>query len=742
MRFKPFLFGVLISLLSFSSTLAQEVESIYDSSPIIDSLLNVLDEQKEDTITAKILHDLAFEYRYLGDISQAELYILKSKELSEKINWDKGRAQVFNVLGLIYLSKSEYDSSIAYFDRVIEIADSFDLKSLKGRAYNNQSNVYSERSDYSKALDLLLKCLTIVEEIKDDKRVGSALTNIGIIYFYQEEYDTALLYYERALHIFKKSNDLNRMSYIYTNIGGVNANQGKFTKSLYHFRLAAKYKLEYKDFAGLGLVYQNIAEITNHLSTLALDTLKSYHDLYQYADMGNIKNSLQDSAKHYLKKGIEIARKINSPYNIMQCFNTLGSIYLANKEYNNAIDSYSEALKMSKEIGAKQNQLDHYLLLYETYNAMSKYDSALRYHLLYADLKDSIFSQEKQQEIGRQEAKFQYEKKQALQDAEYQKQFALDREKLKRQKLGQMFLAAVILIVLVVSIFIYRALRISRKQKREIEDQKMIIEKKNLETLSSIRYASRIQNALLKEEESLVPVLPDQFVFFRPRDIVSGDFYWSVKQDDWWYLAVADCTGHGVPGAFLTMLGTAYLNEIISTEVHITPDLILNQLREKIVNQLSQSENIEDSKDGMDISLIALNLKTLEAEWAGANNPIYIVREKRDESIEIMESDSHVLAEIKGDKQPIGFSSIQKPFTKHHISFKKGELFYLMSDGYADQFGGPKNKKYRYRPLKEMILNLANTDMHEQKNIISKEFDEWKGNEEQLDDVCILGVRL
>ncbi len=713
-----------------------------DSNPKIDSILNVLDQTVEDSNTVNLLYDLAYEYKYIGEILESEKFAEKTLLLANKINWPKGRGKAFNVLGSLGLAKSEYDSSITSFKRALEIADSFDLTSLKGTVLVNLSNVYSERSDYSKALELLHEGLKVLEKLKDDQRIGGTLTNIGIIYYYQEEFDTALHYYERAIHIFKKLNDERNLSYGYSNIGGIYANQGKFTKSLYFFREAARYKKKYKDLNGLSISYQNIAEILNHLYTLPIDSLNAFHDLYQYADLKNIKKSLQDSAKYYLKQGIRIARQINSPYNIMQSYSTLGAIYFTNQEYRKAINAFLQALKMSQEIGAKQNQLYHYNHLYDTYKSIRKYDSALVYHELYTNLKDSIFSQEKQQEIGRQEAKYEYEKKQALQDAEYQKQLALDQEELKRQKMGQIFLGAIIFIVIVVSFFIYRALRLSRKQKREIEDQKMIIEKKNLEILSSIRYASRIQNALLKEEETIAPVLPEHFVFFRPRDIVSGDFYWSVKQDNWWYLAVADCTGHGVPGAFLTMLGTAYLNEIISTEIHITPDLILNQLREKIVNQLSQSEDIEDSKDGMDISLIALNLNSLEAEWAGANNPIYIIREKRSEDIEIMESEQYVLAEIKGDKQPIGFSSHQKPFTKHHIKFKKGELFYLMSDGFADQFGGPKNKKYRYKPLKQLVLNLVESDIHEQKNVLSKEFDEWKGNQEQLDDVCVLGVRV
>lgn len=740
MMFRIFLLSALI--LSGINSIAQENLEEYQTTPLIDSLLSVINEEKKDTITVNQLNDLAYEYHFIGKKNQSLKYINKALSLARELDWNKGRGKAFSLLGSLHYSKSEYDSAITFFERSIAIADSFNLKSLKASVLVNLSNVYSEKSEFSKALSKLFEGLKIIEELNDEERVGGTLINIGIVFFYQGEYDTAMQYYERASHIFKNNRDYKNLSFAYNNMAGIYAYKGKFTKALFFYRETANYKAEYNDFDGLCIAYQNIAQISNYLSNFSEDSLRSFQDIYKYADLNNLKASLQDTARSYLKKSVKIARETNSPYNIMQGLSTLGSIYVLNDEYDKGLKSFKDALKMAIELDVKQNISDIYNHIFEVYLKIGKYDSALHYNILRENLKDSIYSVQKQQEIGRQKAQYTYEKKQALQEVEYQKQLALDKEELKRQRLAQVFLASIIIIVLIVSIVIYRALRISRKRKKEIEDQKMIIEKKNLETLSSIRYASRIQNALLKEEETLVPILPKHFVFFEPRDIVSGDFYWSVKQDDWWYLAVADCTGHGVPGAFLTMLGTAYLNEIISTEIHIPPDLILNQLREKIVSQLSQSEDIEDSKDGMDISIIAINLKTLKAEWAGANNPIYIVRKKRDEDIEIMENENAVLAEIKGDKQPIGYSSIQKPFTKHHINFKKGELFYLISDGFPDQFGGPRNKKYRYKPLKQLILNISDSDITKQKEIISKEFHKWKGNQEQIDDVCILGVRI
>jgi serine phosphatase RsbU (regulator of sigma subunit) len=205
------------------------------------------------------------------------------------------------------------------------------------------------------------------------------------------------------------------------------------------------------------------------------------------------------------------------------------------------------------------------------------------------------------------------------------------------------------------------------------------IEEKNKHITDSINYAKRIQEAMLKDEDHTSEHLPPHFILFLPKDIVSGDFYWATEKEDYLYLAAADCTGHGVPGAFLTLLGTSFLNEITATDKIYSPAEILNLLRNKIVKELS---NNGSNKDGMDISMIRLNLKTKEALWAGAYNSLWILKHQSNE-----------ITEIAANKQPVGYADNMKDFTDHYIQFKSGDQFYLFTDGYADQFGGPKVKK-------------------------------------------------
>ncbi|MBA3972332.1 MAG: SpoIIE family protein phosphatase, partial [Bacteroidetes bacterium] len=209
-----------------------------------------------------------------------------------------------------------------------------------------------------------------------------------------------------------------------------------------------------------------------------------------------------------------------------------------------------------------------------------------------------------------------------------------------------------------------------------------------------------------------------------------GDFYWSFEKDNFWYLAAVDCTGHGVPGAFMSMLGIAFLNEITAVDKMLTPSEILDSLRSKIIKEMGQTGRMGENKDGMDISLIRLNLTTHELQWAGAYNPLWIINNRKE------------LIEIKGDKQPIGFSHNQNPFSNHVIPLNKEDTFYIFTDGYADQFGGVKGKKFKYMKLKEVLFTVNDRAMTEQKQILDENFENWRGSLEQVDDVCVIGVRL
>ena len=278
-----------------------------------------------------------------------------------------------------------------------------------------------------------------------------------------------------------------------------------------------------------------------------------------------------------------------------------------------------------------------------------------------------------------------------------------------------------------------------QEEHNTVINQKKEIEEKNTEIVSSIRYAKRIQFALLPPEEKMNEILKEYFVFYQPKDIVSGDFYWATKvittrfqNDDTeiYLIAVADCTGHGVPGAFMSLIGNNFLKQSAKEKSVNTPAQALDFLNANVVTTLNQHTTDAPVRDGMDISLVAIEFATKKLQYAGANNPIYILRNKE-------------LIILKADKQAIGSISEElKAFTNHEFDLQTGDLIYLFTDGYADQFGGPDGKKLKYKKFQDHLITVSEMPMHEQKNYLKSKFDEWRGTTEQTDDVCVVGIKI
>ena len=264
---------------------------------------------------------------------------------------------------------------------------------------------------------------------------------------------------------------------------------------------------------------------------------------------------------------------------------------------------------------------------------------------------------------------------------------------------------------------------------KEIETQKNELETSHKKIIHSVNYAKRIQSAMLPTNDLFNEHFEEHFIFYRPKDIVSGDFYWAKRLDDILYFAVADCTGHGVPGAFVSVLGISLLNEIVAKNRNFNTAQILDALRTSIKISLKQEDIKSDSKEGMDIALCAINIETLEMQYAGAYNPLFIIR--NDEFIE-----------IKADKQPIAIHRKESSFTNHVVNLKKNDLIYLFSDGFIDQFGGDSKEKFKTKRFKKLIIENSNKPLSDQYQIIGQTFDNWKTDSKQIDDVAILAVKI
>ncbi len=307
----------------------------------------------------------------------------------------------------------------------------------------------------------------------------------------------------------------------------------------------------------------------------------------------------------------------------------------------------------------------------------------------------------------------------------------------------------VIALIIVIVISYYQKQRINqilKVQKEQIQQQRDLIAYQKKEIEDSIHYAQKIQSAILPEPQLFENILKNYFVIFKPKDVVSGDFYWINEVNQWKIILVADCTGHGIPGGFMSMLGFSFLNEIVIKKEIINPAEILNLLRNNIIEALKQKDISHSQKDGMDVSILAFNSNQSKYLWGGANNALWILKNENIKKINQTEELSTLIEEIKPDNMPVAIYENMKPFTLHTIQLSPNDRVYLFSDGFADQFGGPKGKKYLSKNLKRLIVKTAIYTLEEQKELIERELHEWMNSfgktYEQTDDITLIGIEI
>ncbi|MCW3070805.1 MAG: hypothetical protein JWO44_695 [Bacteroidetes bacterium] len=603
------------------------------------------------------------------------------------------------IQGYLY---SKPDSAYYYANDLYKLAIQSNSKIFQVIALNIQGASCSMRGDNVHAIEYFTRSLKITENMGDQKGMSAALNNIGVIYDGQEEYAKARDYYERALKIIEKMGNKRSIALSYVNLGNVSRSLKEYEKSIdYHERSLALSE-EIKDDAGIGVALHSMA--------------------VAYYEMGNDAKALDLNSR-----SIPYYEKVGDQQGLMEVYNNLGQVYDRKGDNEKSIAYNKLALKISQEAGIAASVREANKSLYESYKKTGRYKDALEMYESYITMRDSIKNEESQEEMMKQELSYNFEKQKALDEKEHEKQLAVAAEKEKKQRVISVAVGTGLFLVLLFAVFVVKRLQLTRKQKYIIEHQKDLVEEKQKEILASITYAKRLQEAILPPENAVKEQFPESFILYKPKDIVAGDFYWMEKAGDVVLIAVADCTGHGVPGAMVSVVCSNALNRAV-LEFGITdPGKILDKTRELVLDTFAKSD--KDVKDGMDISLASVNSKTLEIKWAGANNPLWYI-------------EGPEFKEITANKQPIGSSINPQPFTTHTLKLNKGDQFFLFTDGYADQFGGDKGKKFKSKPIKELLQQNAGLAATEQKQKLELIFTEWKTNIEQVDDVCILGVRL
>jgi len=694
------------------------------------------------------------------------------RNITKPGNHDTLRAQAFSLL-LIHF-RSDNDSAQVY--------DSFNqgmrlTKVSKGHPHYktmlaariamliNVSNFeYNNLGLNESAVKHLDDAAAIAIEIKDSSRLMRAYLNYGILYKRNAQYLLAIDHYQKALDLAQKIKDPTAESDILNNIANIKANLKQHKEAIALHKKALRIRREIDNEFGIAVSLMAIGGEFNDLAqydsamyylqeSLNATTADKFPSIYGHTlvALGNLYLSLDDydNAIKYLNQGLAVRIASGRPEDVYYTKVAIAkaAFFQGNLQQVEPIckECWEYALARNN-LGLKRAAADCLDLYYEK---TGNYRLAYQFHKEYNQASDSLSAEDRKAEIAQKEIEFEYLRKkmddslsyvreQEQRDLQYARDLAVKDQKVETAERTRNFILAGGALLVLFVLYLYRTIRQKQKANKLIHEQKQIIEERHKETTDSINYASRIQQAVLVSDEYLNEMFSDWFVLYQPKDIVSGDFYWAYRTNDISFWAVADCTGHGVPGALMSMIGSAFLNEIIiENKVH-DPGQILTLLREKIITSLNKSSDGRMQQDGMDISLVALASRPptvgschgMTQRWAGANNPLLVVRNGE-------------LQVHKADKMPVGFyHGDMAPFTTQTLDVQPGDLIYSFSDGIQDQFGGPKAKKLKLSGLQQIIAEHHQKPMAAQKAVLHQSIEQWKGDQEQLDDICMVGVRV
>lgn len=631
---------------------------------------------------------------------------------------------------------------------------------------NNKGFFFTERGIPYKAILYFNKSLEIQREIKDLEGQAFSLSNLGTIYDSKGEIDKALEYYFAAVKIRENLNSKVSLAQSYNNIAVLYNNQNDLLSALkYHFQ-SLKIRIELKDPSGLGLAYNNIGTTYTHLietqfkgkhafpDSLMTRSLEYFQKGYEVYSKDNNKRgiafSLFNMADHYIlqadcyykpktisydtlvtkseklfMQSLAIYKELDEKEWLANVANGLANVYYRLNKTNKAKTFGEEAMNLAQELGFPvtiQNSAD---ILRKIYQENREFEKALKMSDLFYTMRDSVINENNHKEALSKYFIYQTEKQQLVNKAHQEKMELEFSAKTKQQSTIIYFGISGVIILIVFSVFMYNRFKVTQHQNTVIQQQKHIVEESRKEIVDSINYAKRIQYALLANEELLSKHLSSHFVLFKPKDIVSGDFYWASEHEDNFYLAVCDSTGHGVPGAFMSLLSFGFLSEAIKEKNINEPNKIFDYARKRLIESITN----ENQKDGFDGVLLRFHKPSNTITYSAANNHPVVISNGE-------------IKHLPCNKMPVGKGERVEEFSLFSMDVSKGDSVYMYTDGYADQFGGEKGKKFKYKPLNDLLLSIAQTPLNAQKDALDKRFISWQGNLEQVDDVLIVGIRI
>ncbi len=572
---------------------------------------------------------------------------------------------------------------------------------------NNFGVEYNARGSVEVAILYHQKSLKIREELNYKPGIANSYANIGRVHLWQKNLGIASKFFNQSLTIFLEIKDSLNIAKSYNYIGYIAKLKGNNEEALSYYGMSLKIRRSINNKNGEAQSLNYIGEILEESGAL-------------------------DSALLYYNQALEIDYEIGEKNGAAIGLQSLGRVYLKQGQLKKAEKSIVSALVVAEEIGYPGHIRDASEVLADIYVRKGDWKKAFTMYRKYVEMRDSLENRENEKALIQQELKYGYEKKQladSLQFLEKEKIKTLQIEKqdasIKTQQTQIYASIGAIIMMVLLSVFIYKNLRTQKTTNLIIQEQKRNVEEKNQQITDSITYAKRIQSAILPPDKVVKEHLKESFILYKPKDIVAGDFYWLEPKGGTILFAAADCTGHGVPGAMVSVICNNGLNRSVRENGLTDPGEILDKTREIVIQEFEKSE--DEVKDGMDIALCSLEGNQLA--YAGANNPLWIIRNGE-------------IIETKANKQPIGRFDNMLPYTTHTFELEKGDTIYIFSDGYVDQFGGEKGKKFKAKAFRTLLLSIQDKPMKEQEKIIGETFEAWRGSLEQIDDVCVIGVRV
>lgn len=656
---------------------------------------------------------IAYSYNFLGivrwgkgDLEKALNYFKNALSLMRENHDSRGASSCYSNMGLVYNDQGQYTLAETYTQKAFLTKQELNDKRGMAICQNNLGNIYQNQTNFKKAIEAHLTALKIREEMKDSTGMGQCYINIALVFEAQGKPEDARKNYETALQLHTKIGEKVGKSISLNGLGNVCFTENKYTEAFDFYNKALKLREEGDDKLGQ-------AECLNGIGNVYLKQ-KKYKEAFKSQ-----------------QEGLKLQEIVGSKKGAALSYINLGKISEEMGEYSNAAKYFQKALSLATDINSRDVMRDSYEGLASVYEKLKDNEKALNYlNLFYAE-KDSLLNRDNFKQIYEINTRYQTEKKQKEIELLTKDQIINDKT-LKQQKIVRIALIIGLILVVIVLFSFYARYRFKQKANLLLEQQKKQIQDQNILITDSIDYARTIQEAILPTPDRVKTFFKESFILYKPKSIVSGDFYWVGEKENKLICMAADCTGHGVPGAFMSLLGFNMLDNIIEKE-QTQPGLILNSLNQEMVTAMTQEQfNASSIKHGMDAAIISIDKTTMQAEFAGAHNSLYYIRKGE-------------LHEVKADKNAIGTPGREGEeimFQNTIIPIEKGDVFYLFSDGYPDQIGGPNRKKFYYKPFKELLLSVHHLSMEEQRDILDQTITDWRGERDQTDDILVIGIRI